>query len=224
MVRIIDLAVAHFRQRTRIADSFGKCHGGGQQVGAGLCDFIEQRRAGQFFGRHRRARDDHVQRHFQAQLARQALRAAGARQDAEFDFRQGHLRAGRGDAVIAAQRQLQPAAHAHAMDGGNHRLGRAFHDIDQGVQSRLREGLGGIEFLDVGAARKGLAGARDDDGLDGVVRQRLADAGHGGGTGGQAQSVDGWIGEGNHSYGTVDLIVGAHCLFLIGLVNSVGVS
>ena len=44
--------------------------------------------------------------------ARQALRAAGAGQQAELHLGQRDLRAGGGDAVVAAERELEAAAHA----------------------------------------------------------------------------------------------------------------
>jgi hypothetical protein len=58
------------------------------------------------------AADDHVQSRFHAQHAGQALRAASARQDAQLDFGQRHAATGGSHAVVAAQGQLQPAAHA----------------------------------------------------------------------------------------------------------------
>ncbi len=54
--------------------------------------------------------------------ARQALRAAGARQEAELHFGQRDLRAGRGDAVMRAERQFQPAAHRDAVNRRDDRL------------------------------------------------------------------------------------------------------
>jgi hypothetical protein len=87
---------------------------------------------------------------------RQALGAASARQQAQLHFRQRDLRARHGDAVVAAQRQFQAAAHAHGMDRRHHRLGRALGGGNQGVQAGLGQRLGGIEFFDVGAARKAL--------------------------------------------------------------------
>ncbi|MNT39983.1 hypothetical protein D3C72_1762710 [compost metagenome] len=87
------------------------------------------------------------------------------------------------------------------------------------MQGRLREGLGRIEFLDVGAARESLAGAGDDDGFDGRIGQRLADARHGSRTGRQAQAIDGWIGQGDDGNGTVHLIFSAHVSSLLVLLN-----
>jgi len=69
----------------------------------------------------------------QADQARQALRAAGAGQEAELHLGQAELRLarGRGHAVVAGQRDLQAAAEAAAVDGGDHRLReglQAVHD------------------------------------------------------------------------------------------------
>ncbi|MNT72272.1 hypothetical protein D3C72_2108560 [compost metagenome] len=101
------------------------------------------------------------------------------------------------------------------MDGRHDRLGRLFDHVDQGVQGRFRERLGRIEFLDIGAARKGLAGAGDDDGFDGLVRKRLADAGHGGRARRQAQAIDGRVGQGNDGNGAVHLIFSTHVSSLL---------
>ena len=60
-----------------------------------------------------------------ADHARQPLRAARAGQQAQLDFGQRDLRAGRGHAVVAGERELQTAAHRHRVDRGDHRLLRA---------------------------------------------------------------------------------------------------
>ena len=86
------------------------------------------------------------------------------------------LRARHGDAVVAAERQLEAAAHADAVDGGDDRLGRFSTVRDQGMQGRLGQRFRRIEFADVRAAGKHLAGAGDDDGLDRVVGFRLGAA------------------------------------------------
>jgi hypothetical protein len=91
VIRIIDLALAHFRQRTRIGHFLGKGDGLREQIGTGLVDRIEQGRASQLFRRNRRAGYDHVQRHFQPQHARQTLGAASTRQQAQLHFRQRDL-------------------------------------------------------------------------------------------------------------------------------------
>ena len=123
----------------------------------------------QQFAFDRLATDNHVQRRLDAQGTRQALRAARARQQAKLDFRQGHAAARRGDAVLATQCQLQSATHAHRVNGGHHRFCRVLQHQNHAVQIGLLQRFVGAEFLDVGAARKRLAGAGDDDGLDGLV-------------------------------------------------------
>ena len=111
--------------------------------------------------------------------ARQALRAAGAGQDAELHLGQAELRLRRGDAVVAGERELEAAAEREAADRGDQRLlHRVLLVVDLGqigLQAR------GVELADVGAAGKGLAGADDHDRLHrriGVGRlQVLQDAG-----------------------------------------------
>ena len=75
-------------------------------------------------GRHVAAGDDHLQRRLRADQARQALRAAAARQDADQHLGQPDLGARHGDAVVAGERILQPAAERIAVDRGDHRLRR----------------------------------------------------------------------------------------------------
>ncbi len=71
------------------------------------------------------ARGDELQGLLHADRARQALRAAGARNDAELDLGQPELAHVLGrDAIVAAQRQLQAAAERRAVHRGHHRLGR----------------------------------------------------------------------------------------------------
>ena len=67
-------------------------------------------------------RQNHRQRLFDADEPRQALRAAGARNEAELDFRQAEPRARRGDAEMAAERHLEPAAERRAVHGRDRRL------------------------------------------------------------------------------------------------------
>jgi hypothetical protein len=207
---MVDRALAHPGQRPHVGNGFGKGNGCRQQVGAGIEHAVEQRCAGQFVGQDRRAGEDHVQRGFKAQHARQALRAARAWQQAQLDFGQRDLRAARRHPVVAAQRQLKAAAHAHAVDGRDNRLDRAFGDGDQGVQRRFGKGLGRIEFTDVGAAREHLAGARDDDRRDCRVGLGLPDARNKGSAGGQAKAIDGRVVQRDDGNAAVDLIVGAH--------------
>ena len=75
--------------------------------------------------------------------ARQALRAAGARQQAELDLGQRELAPRRGHAVVAAQRELQPAAQAVPVDRGDDRLRARLDGRDHVVQVGLGE-LAGV--------------------------------------------------------------------------------
>src|SRR5271166_4948543 len=65
---------------------------------------------------------------------------------------------------MAGERQLEPAAKRRAMQRGDHRL---WHRLDRGddlAEARRLRGL--AEFGDVGAGKKGTAGASDDHRLD----------------------------------------------------------
>jgi hypothetical protein len=64
---------------------------------------------------------------------------------------------------MAAQRELQPAAHARARDRGNDRLAARFDRSNDGRERRLGRRLRRVEFADVGAAREQLAGADQHD-------------------------------------------------------------
>ena len=79
----------------------------------------------------------------------------------------------RGDAGVAAERQLQAAAERDAMDGGDHRLrailDRGDHRRQAGLDRRL------VELLDVGAGNEALAGS-DDHAGDGATRRYRAAA------------------------------------------------
>ena len=88
-VDVLALDVAHHRQRTRGGDLVGERERAFHQVA--LDHAVEQLLAGdlrQQLALDRLAADDHVQRGLDADRARQALRAAGARQDAQLDFGQ----------------------------------------------------------------------------------------------------------------------------------------
>ena len=69
----------------------------------------------------------------------------------------------RRDAVVAAERELEAAAHADAADRRDHRLGARLDDADQRAQRRLGRRLRRVELADVGAAGERLAGADDHD-------------------------------------------------------------
>jgi len=78
-----------------------------------------------------------------AHHARQTLRAAAAREDADASLGQadgGDV--GQGDPQVASQAELEAAAHAEAVDGGHHRL-RSLEDlVDQGEETVFRPACG----------------------------------------------------------------------------------
>ena len=69
--------------------------------------------------------DDELHRLGLPDRAREPLRASGPREDAERHLRQADLeRAGPGDAEVARERDLEPAADRVAVDRGEDELGR----------------------------------------------------------------------------------------------------
>ncbi len=131
---------------------------------------VEQSGVAQLLRGDGRARHDHVQRPLDADQARQALRAAGARQEAQLDLRQRDLRARDGHAVMTGQSQFETAAHTDTIDAGNHGLAQSFDRASERGKIRLRQRLGPTELADVGAAGKALRRTHQNDCLDGVVR------------------------------------------------------
>ena len=96
--------------------------------------------------------------------ARQALRAAGARQQAELHLGQAQPRFLDRDAEMTGERDLEAAAERRAVDRGHDRLRRVLHQgqhLDQA--GRLRRLA---EFGDVGAGDEGAAAAGQHDTLD----------------------------------------------------------
>ncbi len=80
------------------------------------------------------ARDDGVERVLRTGEARQALRAAGAGQDAEMDLGQADARGRQRHAIVRAQRRLQAAAQRRAVQGRDDDLGAVLHGRDDVVQ------------------------------------------------------------------------------------------
>ncbi|MCY1231944.1 hypothetical protein D9M72_444110 [compost metagenome] len=217
-LRVLARQVAHQRQLAALgSDRLGELDGfvehrfgrGGQ-----LVEQLLARQAGEQFALHRLAADDHVQGGFHADHARQALRATGARQQAELDFRQCHAGAGSGHAVVAAERQLEAAAHAHGVDGCDDGLGRGFEREDHAQQVGLLQRLGRAEFLDVRTARERLAGAGDDDGLDGAVGIGLGQAVGDADACREAETVDRRVGQGDHGDIAEHFVFSRHAAFL----------
>ena len=207
-LRILDPGVAQALERQLLGHHlFGQRHRGADRVAIG--HFVEEGRALELGGRHRGARDDHVERGFQSDGARQALRAAGAGQQAQLHFGQCDLRVRFRHAVVGPQRQFEPAAHAHAGDRGDHRFGRIFEGGDHRRQARLARGIGGAELLDVGAAGKSALAAGDDDGLDVVVGQRAVQCGQQVGSQRGAETIDGRVVEGDDGGAAANVVAGA---------------
>ena len=129
-----------------------------------LRDFIDQPERLRLLGRNRVAAGHHLHRIRHRYDARQALRAAGAGQDAELDLGQAEQRLGRGDPVVAGERELEAAAEREAADRGDERLRHlvlAVVDVGQvGLDARA------VELLDVGAAGERLRRADEDHCLD----------------------------------------------------------
>ena len=110
-----------------------------------------------------------LHRLLRADQPRQPLGAAAARQQADLDLRQTDGGAGRGDAVVAGQRQFEAAAERRAVDRGDDGLGAAFDQFASGL-FRLLVGIRRLaEIADVGTGDERPALAGDDDGLDSVV-------------------------------------------------------
>ncbi len=110
------------------------------------------------------SRGDQLHRRFGSDQARQALGAAGAGQDADLHFGETHLGARHGDAVMAGERHLEPAAERIAMDRRDHRF-RAVVEHVVGAPAGWRGGRP-AELADVGAGDKAAAGADQHHGLD----------------------------------------------------------
>ena len=116
-----------------------------------------------------------------ADQARDALGAAAARQQAELDLGLADPgpRVGRGDAVVAGERDLEAAAQRGAVDRRHDRLTAGLLVAEQPLQlaellgelGRIR-GVGVQEHLEIGAGDEiGLSGG-DDDALHLVVLER----------------------------------------------------
>ena len=122
----------------------------------------------------RRAGENDVERLLDADQTRQALRAAGAGNEAELDFRQAAFRRWNGDAVVRRQRDLESAAQRRSVQCGDDRLRRVLDSIEH--VGKVGRGGRLAEFGNVGAGDEGPPAADDDDGLDRAVRFRRLDA------------------------------------------------
>src|SRR5690606_25998363 len=117
-----------------------------------------------FHGSDRRTADDHVQSLGHTNHTRQTLGTTGARQQAEFDFRQADLGVLAGDTIMAAQSDFQTTTQGGTVDHGDARLAAGLDAADHVRQAWRLRWL--AEFLDVGAGDEGIAFADQHDGLD----------------------------------------------------------
>ena len=104
-----------------------------------------------------------------ADQTRQALRAAGPRQQTQLDFRLSHLRIRRHDAHVARHAHFHAAAQRQAVDGCQRRLAQALDGAQAGMQPTgqllgpaRRQQAG--KFLDVKAGAEGPLAVAGDDG------------------------------------------------------------
>src|SRR5213593_635094 len=149
--------IAHLAQRPLLVDhALGECDGPRGEITA----------------------DDHRERLIDADETRQALRAAGTRNEAELDLGLAEPRRLHRDAPVTRHRQLEPAAERGAVNGGDDRLRAALDDVLHLGERRLLRRL--AEFGDVGAGDERAPGACDDDrggpGIAGRLVDRVAQA------------------------------------------------
>jgi len=125
-------------------------------------DLVENAELFGLAGGVRVALEHELQRGLGADQAREALRAARTRKQAELDFGKTGLGAFGREAIVARQRQLEAAAERVAVDCDGVDLLAALDRRDD-VANRL--GLGrrfGREVVDVGAAAEDAVGAGED--------------------------------------------------------------
>ena len=189
----IDHAFARKAQRRAGGgETFGERDRRGRQVA--VDDHVDRALRVCDRGCHRSAGHDRLQRVGDTDQSRQPLRAACAGQHAERDFRQPDHRGGYGDAVVAAQGELESAAEGGAMDRGDHRLAERLDRGNHVVQVRIGN-VAGIELGDVGACDECPSGALQNDCLDGGIGLRdgeriLESAPHAAGKGVDRRIVD----------------------------------
>ena len=101
-------------------DGLGELDRAVEQVA--LHDLVDQADFLGLRGGDRIAGGDHVERRLDADDARHALRAAGAGEDAELHLGKAELRRRHRDAIVAAERDFEPAAQRGAVDRDHDRL------------------------------------------------------------------------------------------------------
>ena len=125
-------------------------------------DYAQLQRSG---GRNQIAAHDHVERWFESGHTRQPLGPGRARNGAQIDFRQAEPRLRTGDPVVAAKRNLQPAAGCRAVDRRDHRLVAVLDGVDRGGEARRIRPVRLAELADVGPGNERPSRPGDDDAL-----------------------------------------------------------
>ena len=117
---------------------------------------------------HHAAAQHHVQCEFGTGEARHTLRAKPPREDAKRDLGKSHAGARQGNAVVASQRQLQPATQRRAVQYSNHQTIRLLDACQQAIERPGAE-VRAIEGLDIGARHKRSPLAVDQQCLERTV-------------------------------------------------------
>ena len=127
------VVIAHLLQRALFGQHLA---GEGDSAGGQITvhHFVHQPGGQRILGAHLRAAGHHFGGFLRANDARQALRAAGAGQQAQLHFRQAEFGLGIAHPIMRAQRHFQAAAQGGAVDGGDDGDGRTFHGILHGRQ------------------------------------------------------------------------------------------
>ena len=161
------LAVARAGERPLLGENFSR------ESYAGRCrialeNLVDQSCRQRILRRDRIAGQNHRRGFFHADEPRKPLRAAGAGNEPELDFRQSEPRARLGDAEMTGERNLKPAAKRRAEHRGDDRLADRVDQRDHVRQSRRHRRL--VEFGDIGAGDEGAPIRRQHNRFDlGVV-------------------------------------------------------
>ena len=189
-----DLELRIVPRRLGVRVGFAPGFGLGDQFSR-RCEFVHNAVRLGLFGRHAVALQQERRSRLRAHDARQALRAATARHQADLGFRQAELQfriVVRSDAVVATQRHFETATERETIDSARHRLLAGFQRAEQLVhpertlERRLELGFRialvaaartAAEFAEVCAGAEAALLARgDDEALDiGVRRDFLGD-------------------------------------------------
>ena len=167
-------------------DRFGESDGLVLQLA--LDDAVDDAELERFIGAEDAGARDDVEGRLEAGDAGKPLGAAVARDDAEADLGEGEGDGLVGQAVLAGQRHLEPAAEGAGMDRGNDRLGR---QVEAPVEIQpARRLLRLAELGDVGAGEEARPPADEDPGLDGRIAGDLRQPRMEAGLDGLADRVD----------------------------------